>query len=217
MGYEPMLFHPIKQMVGARITDILVVTSTDHMGEVVSCLGSGEEFGCTLTYKVQDEPGGIAHALALAESFAGGSKLCVMLGDNVLERSIAPYTDAFRRQVRGARALLTEVGDPERYGIAALDEQQIVEIEEKPKAPRSYYAVVGLYFYDAQVFDVIRSIEPSDRGELEITSVNNVYIHRGQLHFDFCVGRWMDAGTFDSFFEANRIMVENNNRILPHG
>ena len=217
LGYEPMLFHPIKQMVSARITDILIVTSTEHMGDVVSCLGSGEEFGCTLTYKVQDRPDGIAHALALAESFAGGSKLCVMLGDNVLEHSIAPYADAFRWQEIGARALLKEVGDdPERYGIAALDEQQIVEIEEKPKMPKSPYAVVGLYFYDAQVFDIIRSIKPSLRGELEITSVNNVYIQRGQLCFDICAGRWMDAGTFDSFFEANRIMVDNKNRILPH-
>ncbi len=217
VGYEPMLFHPIKQMVGVGITDILVVTSTEHMGDVVGCLGSGEEFGCTLAYKVQERPAGIAHALALAESFAGDSRLCVMLADNVFERSIAPYVEAFRRQARGARALLKEVGDPERYGIAALDERQVVEIDEKPKRPKSSYAVVGLYFYDAQLFDIIRSIEPSPRGELEITSVSNSYIRQKQLRYDICAGRWMDAGIFDSFFEANQIMIENKNRILPHG
>lgn len=216
VGYEPMLFHPIRQMAGAGIEDVLVVTSNDHMGEVVNCLGSGEEFECTLTYKVQDRPGGIAHALALAESFAGGEPICVMLGDNVFERSIAPYAEAFEKQRAGARALLKEVGDPERYGIAALDERQVLEIEEKPKAPKSHYAVVGLYFYDAQVFDMIHTLEPSLRGELEITFVNNLYIEREQLFYDICEGRWMDAGTFDSYFEANRIMRESKNEILLH-
>jgi glucose-1-phosphate thymidylyltransferase len=214
VGREPMLYHPIRQLASAGITDILVVTSTAHMGEVVSCLGSGVDFGCALTYRGQETAGGIAHALALAEAFAEGGRICVLLGDNVFERSIAPYVAAFADQERGARVLLKHVGDPERFGAAALDEKQIVEIEEKPKQPKSPYAVVGLYLYDPQVFDIIRSIGPSERGELEITSVNNVYIERGQLEHDFCVGRWTDAGTFESYFEANRILIENDNRLL---
>lgn len=217
VGREPMLYHSIRQMVAARIRDILVVTGTEHMGHVVACLGGGQEFGCSLTYRVQETPGGIAHALALAEGFAAGGKICVMLGDNIFEQSIAPYVEAFRRQERGARVLLKEVGDPERYGVAALDEHQVIEIEEKPGRPKSSYAVVGLYFYDHQVFDIIRGLRPSARGEMEITAVNNAYIARGQLEYDVCHGRWMDAGTFESLFEANRIMMENGNRIRGHG
>lgn len=217
VGREPMVFHPIRQMVDAGITEILVVTSTDHMGDVVNCLGSGQAFNCSLTYKVQENPGGIAHALALAENFAGGDKLCVILGDNVFEYSIDAYARNFGAQEHGARVLLKEVGDPERYGVAALDEHQVIEIEEKPSHPKSSLAVVGLYFYDHQVFDIIRNIEPSDRGELEITAVNNEYIRRDELQFDVCFGAWTDAGTFDSLTEANRILMENENRIKRHG
>jgi len=216
VGREPMLYHPIRQMIGSEIRDILVITSTQHMGDVVNCLGSGQEFSCSLTYKVQEVAGGIAHALALAEGFAHGEKLCVLLADNVFECSISPYANAFRRQDRGARTLLKEVGDPERYGVAALDERAVIEIEEKPRNPKSSYAVVGLYFYDDQVFDIIRDIQPSARGELEISAVNNVYISRGQLKYDICRGRWTDAGTFDSLLEANRLMMENFNQIKAH-
>lgn len=216
VGREPMLYHLIRQMRTAGIDDILVVTSTDHMGDVVRCLGSGEEFGCALSYKVQEKAGGIAHALALAESFAAGHPICVILGDNIFEYSIAPYVDSFRRQGIGARVLLKHVGDPERYGVAALDEHQVIEIEEKPKAPKSSLAVVGLYLYDAQVFDIIRGVQPSARGEYEITSVNNAYIAKELLQYDVCRGRWTDAGTFDSLQEANRILGETGNRILPH-
>lgn len=214
VGSEPMLFHPLKQMIGAGIDDILVVTSTDHMGDVVRCLGSGKSFGCQLTYRVQEEAGGIAHALALAEGFARGEKSCVFLGDNVFEYSIAPYVRGFAAQGKGARVVLKEVGDPERYGVAALDEKQVLEIEEKPHQPKSSHAVVGLYLYDEQVFEIIRGIAPSSRGELEITAVNNVYIQRQQLQYDFCRGRWTDAGTFESLQEANRILAGNGNRIL---
>jgi len=214
VGSEPMLYHPLRQLVGAGIDDILVVTSTDHMGDVVRCLGSGRDFGCQLTYRVQEEAGGIAHALALAEGFAGGDRICVLLGDNVFEYSIAPYVQAFQAQGRGARVLLKEVGDPERYGVAALDEKHVIEIEEKPSRPKSRHAVVGLYLYDARVFDLIREIRPSERGELEITTVNNAYIALQQLEYDFCRGRWSDAGTPDSLLEANRILSGNQNRIL---
>lgn len=216
VGAEPMLFHPIRQLTGAGIRSILVVTSTLHMGDVVRCLGSGEEFGCILSYKVQEKAGGIAHALALAEDFIVGEKICVILGDNVFEYSIAPYADNFQKQDKGARVLLKKVGDPERFGVAALDEHQVLEIQEKPSNPKSSYAVIGLYFYDDQIFDIIRSIEPSARGEFEITAVNNAYIEKNQLQYDICRGRWTDAGTFESLFEANQIMISNNNKILPH-
>ncbi len=216
VGTEPMLYHPIKQLTGTGITDILTITSTDHMGDVVQCLGSGEEFNCRLSYKVQEHAGGIAHALALAEDFAGGHNICVILGDNIFEYSIKPYTEAFRKQKEGAHVLLKEVGDPERYGVAALDEHQVIDIEEKPSDPKSSYAVVGLYYFDDQVFDIIRTNEISERGELEITTVNNTYIEKQQLHYSICHGRWTDAGTFESLFEANKILLENRNRILPH-
>ncbi len=216
VGAEPMLFHPIKQLTGAGIRSILVVTSTLHMGDVVRCLGSGEEFGCILSYKVQEKAGGIAHALALAEDFIVGEKICVILGDNVFEYSIAPYADNFQKQDKGARVLLKKVGDPERFGVAALDEHQVLEIQEKPSNPKSSYAVIGLYFYDDQIFDIIRGIKPSARGEFEITTVNNAYIEKDQLQYDICRGRWTDAGTFESLFEANQIMISNNNQILPH-
>ena len=216
VGSEPMLYHPIHQLTDSGIEDILVITSTRHMGDVVRCLGSGEDFGCRLSYKVQEQAGGIAHALALAEDFVGDYKTCVILGDNIFEYSIKPYTDAFRKQGSGAHVLIKEVGDPERYGVAALDEHQVIDIEEKPSNPKSSYAVVGLYYFDDQVFDIIRSIELSERGELEITSVNNVYIEKQQLQYSICRGRWTDAGTFESLFDANKILLENKNEILPH-
>ncbi len=211
-----MLFHPVRQMREAGIDNMLVVTSTDHMGDVVNCLGSGLDFGCSFTYRVQETAGGIAHALALAETFAGGERICVMLGDNYFQYSIAPYAQSFAKQERGARLLLKEVTDPQRYGVAALDEHHLIEIEEKPKQPKSSFAVVGLYFYDASVFDIIRGIKPSDRGELEITSVNNEYIARKQLQYDICYGGWTDAGTFESYLEANLLASETKNQILAH-
>jgi glucose-1-phosphate thymidylyltransferase len=217
VGREPMVYHPLRQLIAAGIGEVLVVTSTEHMGDIVNCLGSGAEFGCALTYRVQETAGGIAHALALAEGFAGGDRIAVVLGDNVFEYSIAPYAHRFAEQKAGARVLLKEVGDPERYGVAALDEHHVIEIEEKPSKPRSSLAVVGLYFYDAEVFDIIRGVKPSARGELEITAVNNEYIARHRLEYDVCHGRWTDAGTFESYLEANKLLSESQNRILPHG
>lgn len=215
VGREPMVFHPIRQMVGAGIDDILVVTSVDHMGEMVNCLGSGVDLGCSLTYKVQDGALGIANALSLAEGFAAGGPICVILGDNIFQRSVASIAASFRAQEKGARVVLKSVHDPERYGVAALDEQHIIEIEEKPKAPKTSFAVVGLYFYDDQVFDIIRGIKPSARGEYEITSVNNEYIARRQLRYDVYDGEWTDAGTFESLQEANRLLHATANEIAP--
>lgn len=214
VGEEPMIWHPVKQLVESNVLDILVITSTHHMGSVVNSLGSGKRFGCEFTYKVQEEAGGIAHALALANNFANGNKIIVLLGDNIFEHSIANHVDEFRGQEKGARVLLKEVGDPERFGIAALDEKVILDIEEKPLEPKSNHAVVGCYMYDEQVFNIIKHTKPSERGELEITSVNNEYIKRGELHYSFVNGRWTDAGTFESLNEANALLLGNGNKIL---
>ena len=214
IGKEPMIYHSIKQLVSADITSILVVTSKEHMGDVVNLLGSGDEFGCDLTYKVQEKAGGIAHALALAENFANGESIAVILGDNIFEYTIKPYKENFLKQKDGARVLLKEVGDPERYGIAALDECHVLNIEEKPNNPKTSFAVVGMYFYDNKVFSIIKNMTPSERGELEITSVNNAYIKLNELKYDVVKGRWTDAGTFESIIEANEILNNNNNEIL---
>lgn len=214
VGREPMIWHPVRQLVGARVEEIMIVTSTHHMGSIVNSLGSGKRFGCEFTYRVQEVAGGIAHALYLARGFAAGDAIVVLLGDNIFEHSIAPFVDAFRVQERGARVMLKEVGDPERYGVAALDEKLILSIEEKPSQPKSNHAVVGCYAYDERVFDIIDGIQPSSRGELEITAVNNRYIERGELQYSFVQGRWTDAGTFDSLREANALLLSNDNRIL---
>ncbi len=203
VGPEPMIFHPIKKLVEARIREILIVTGTEHMGDMVSALGSGREFGCEFTYRVQDEAGGIAQALGLARRFGRGGRLAVILGDNIFEAPIAPYADAFRKQTSGAKVLLQEVADPERYGVAVTEGNRVVQIVEKPKEPPSRWAVTGIYFYDETVFDVVSTLKPSGRGELEITDVNNAYIKRGDLTFDVLPGWWTDAGTPPSYKHAN--------------
>lgn len=208
VGREPMIFHNVRQLAESGLKEVLVVTSTEHMGEIVSALGSGREFGVNLTYRVQETAGGIADALALGETFAAGGPVAVLLGDNIFARPLAPYVNRFRDSPRGARLLLKRVTDPERYGVAALDEQHVLSIEEKPSQPKSDMAVIGFYQYDYGVFDVIRTIKPSERGELEITSVNNAYIARGALKYDIFEGPWTDAGTFESYLLANQMMSE---------
>ncbi len=209
IGNEPMIFHSVKQLTTAGITDILVVTNVQYVGDFVKVLGSGKDFGCELTYRVQEEAKGIAHALALAEGFVAGGRIAVLLGDNIFEHSIQHAISDFQGQQIGARVLLKQVDDPKRYGVAVLNrKRQIVEIEEKPIQPKSNYAVVGVYFYDASVFDIIRTIEPSARGEYEITSVNNVYIDRGQLEYNLIDGEWVDAGTFESLAKAHKILLK---------
>ncbi len=203
VGSEPMVFHPIKKLVQAGIREIMIVTGTEHMGAVVTLLGSGKEFGCEFTYRVQDEAGGIAQALGLARRFGRGGRLAVILGDNIFDASIAPFAEAFRRQKSGAKVLLKEVDDPERYGVAVTEGQRVVQIIEKPKKAPSRLAVTGIYFYDETVFDVISGLRPSGRGELEITDVNNAYMQRGDLSYDMLPGWWTDAGTFPSLKLAN--------------
>ena len=206
VGQEPMIFHCVRQLAGAGLGELLVVTSTEHMGEIVSALGSGREFGINLTYRVQERAGGIADALALGETFSAGEPVAVLLGDNIFAEPLAPFIRRFRAEPEGARVLLKRVTDPERYGIAALDEQQLISIEEKPAVPKSDFAVIGFYQYDGSVFDVIRTIEPSARGELEITSVNNAYIAQKRLTYDIYEGPWIDAGTLESYHLANQMM-----------
>lgn len=203
VGRKPMIFHPIEKLIEAGIKEILIVTGVDHMGDVVSLLGSGHEFGCEFTYRVQDQAGGIAQALGLARNFIHDDQMVVILGDNIFEDNIKPFVEAFRKQKVGAKILLKEVPDPERYGVAQLDGAKVVGIEEKPKKPKSTLAVTGIYMYDAAVFEIIRTLKPSGRGELEITDVNNAYIARRQLTYDTFKGWWTDAGTFDSLQRAN--------------
>lgn len=203
VGKYPMIFHAVHKLKLAQISDILVVTGKDHMGDVVNLLGSGHEMGVTFTYKVQDEAGGIAQALDLAEHFVGDDQMVVILGDNVFEDDILPFVDNFRKQKSGAKILIQEVSDPTRFGVPELDGDRIVSIEEKPKQPKSNYAVTGIYMFDHKVFDIIKTLKPSARGELEITDVNNAYIERGELTFDLLLGWWTDAGTHASLARAH--------------
>ena len=205
VGHAPMLWHPLWKLVEAGITEILIVTGTEHMGDVVALMGSGKDFGCRFTYKVQDEAGGIAQALGLAENFAGGAPVCVILGDNIFQDSLRPEVEAFTKQGQGARILLKPVEDPQRYGVAEVKDGKVLGIEEKPKAPKSNLSVTGIYFYDATVFDIIRTVKPSGRGELEITDVNNTYIERGQMTSGTFHGWWTDAGTFPSLAHASEL------------
>jgi glucose-1-phosphate thymidylyltransferase len=216
VGKEPMIFNPVRQLLSAGITDILVVTGKDHMGEIVRLLGSGSDFHCNFTFRVQERAGGIADALALAEVFAHGDRIVVILGDNILTHSIRKYVNSFKKQPSGAKVLLKRVGDPERFGVAALDERNkmIMQIEEKPENPKSDHVVIGVYMYDPQVFEVIQSLAPSERGELEITSVNNWYVEHAAMTYDIVDGDWTDAGTFESLMYANQLLFSINNTIL---
>lgn len=212
VGRYPMIYHPVAKLAAAGIHDILIVTGTEHMGSVVGVLGSGRALGLEFTYRVQDEAGGIAQALSLAEGFVGDGRCVVILGDNIFSADITPYVEHFRCQPAGARVLLKRVPDPQRYGVAVVEDvrgaarpQRILRIEEKPVHPQSDLAVTGIYMYDARVFDIIRSLRPSARGELEITDVNNAYLRRGELEYDILDGWWTDAGTHPSWSLANRL------------
>jgi glucose-1-phosphate thymidylyltransferase len=205
VGKYPMIFHAVHKLKEADIQDILVVTGKEHMGDVVNLLGSGREMGVTFTYKVQDEAGGIAQALGLAEHFVGDDQMVVILGDNVFYDSIVPFVNNFRKQQKGAKILIQEVHDPQRYGVPELKGDKIISIEEKPKNPKSRFAVTGIYMYDSTVFDIIKTLKPSGRGELEITDVNNAYIARNELTYDILRGWWTDAGTHASLARANEL------------
>lgn len=203
VGRYPMIFYPIYRLKQAGLRDILIVTGREHMGDVIELLGSGKDFGMEFTYKVQDEAGGIAQALGLAEHFVNGDRCVVILGDNIFEDDITPYIENFEAQDKGAKILLKEVPDPQRFGVPVFKEGKIVAIEEKPKEPKSNFAVTGIYMYDSEVFGIIKTLKPSWRGELEITDVNNAYLNRGTLSYDILKGWWTDAGTPESLYRAN--------------
>jgi glucose-1-phosphate thymidylyltransferase len=208
VGRKPMIYYPVEKLVSVGIKEILIVTGVEHMGDVVNLLGSGKSFGCRFTYKVQDKAGGIAEALGLAEGFSGGERLVVILGDNVFQTGLRKYVDKFKAQRDGAMVLLKQAPDPQRFGVAEVRDDRVIRIEEKPKKPKSDYAVTGIYFYDSSVFDIIKTLKPSGRGELEISDVNNVYIVKNQLTFDILDGWWSDAGTFESLERANELVVK---------
>jgi glucose-1-phosphate thymidylyltransferase len=204
-----MIYYPIQVLINAGINDILIVTGGNNAGDFLKLLGNGKEFGLKhMNYTYQEGEGGIAEALRLAEFFASGEKICVVLGDNLIEKNIRKAVENFRRQKKGAKILLKEVPDPQRFGVAELKGDRITRIEEKPKKPKSRYAVVGIYLFDPEVFNIIKTLKPSDRGELEITDVNNRYIEKRLMTWDILEGWWTDAGTFKSLIRANQLVAK---------
>jgi glucose-1-phosphate thymidylyltransferase len=207
---KPMIYYPIQTLINAGIDDILIVTGGNNAGDFLRLLRNGKEFGLKhMNYTYQEGEGGIADALRLAEFFAGGEKICVVLGDNLIEMNIRKAAESFQNQREGAKILLKEVPDPQRFGVPELAGDRVVLIEEKPKFPKSKYAVIGIYFYDRQVFEFIRTLKPSDRGELEITDVNNWYIEQNLMTWDVLEGWWTDAGTLDSLIRSSNLVRQS--------
>ncbi len=208
---KPMIYYPIETLIHAGVEEILVVTGGNNAGEFLRLLGNGKEFGLRhINYTYQEGEGGIAEALGLAEYFANNDKVIVILGDNIFEHNLKTYIDEFKRQEKGAKVLLKEVKDPQRFGVAEVEGNRVVRIIEKPQLPKTNYAVVGVYMYDNKVFDMIKTLKPSERGELEITDVNNAYIRLGEMSYDVLEGWWTDAGTFESLYRANFLMAKKN-------
>jgi len=205
---KPMIYYPIIALVNAGIRDIMVVTGGNNAGDFLKLLGNGKEFGLQhINYTYQAGEGGIAEALNLASFFADNEKICVILGDNIIEKNIVNAVQAFEQQEKGAKIILKEVLDPDRFGVPVFEDGKIVKIEEKPKLPKSPYAVIGIYFYDAKAFDIIKTLRPSDRGEMEISDVNNAYIDMGEMTYEILEGWWSDAGTFDSLVHATNLVA----------
>jgi len=216
---QPMIYYPIQTLVNAGITDIMIVTGGNSAGDFLKLLGNGKAFGLKhLNYTYQEGEGGIAAALSLVEHFAGSEPICVVLGDNIIQGNIRAAADAYRQQDRGAKMILKKITDPQRFGVPHFDGQRLVQIEEKPRVPKSEYAVIGIYMYDSAVFQIIRTLKPSSRGELEITDVNNAYISRGEMTWEELDGWWSDAGTFDSLLRASNLVAETgaNHQELEH-
>jgi glucose-1-phosphate thymidylyltransferase len=209
VGPLPMVYYPLKKMVGAGIHDVLLVSGTDHMGDFVELLGSGKTHHCSLTYRVQDEAGGIAQALGLAETFCAGQRSLVILGDNIFHSPVSALLEDANKHPKWAWIGLQRVSDPARYGVAELKGKKVVGIEEKPKQPKSDYAVIGVYIYPPDVFEVIKTLKPSGRGELEITDVNNYYLRKGRMGYSIIEGYWTDAGTLDSLAHANQLVRDD--------
>ena len=206
---QPMVYYPIQTLVNAGITDIMIVTGGNSAGDFLRLLKNGKAFGLKhINYTYQEGEGGIAAALALVEDFADGEPICVILGDNIIEGNISQAIRAYRHQGGGAKIILKQVHDPQRFGVPELEGRRVLRIEEKPSAPKSDYAVIGIYMYDAEVFKIIHTLKPSGRGELEITDVNNAYIEREEMTWDELSGWWTDAGTFESLLHASNLVAE---------
>jgi glucose-1-phosphate thymidylyltransferase len=205
---EPMIYYPIKTLVQTGIKEILIVSGPGHAGDFLNLLGSGKDFGVKFTYEIQEEAGGIAQALGLAESFANGEPVVVILGDNIFEDD---FSEAIQSFITGAKIFLKQVPHNKRFGVPILEGERVVAIEEKPSEPKSPYAVTGLYVYDTTVFDIIKTLKPSGRGELEITDVNNFYIKKGDMGSSLVSGFWSDAGTFSSLFTASHLVKNKRN------
>ena len=206
VGNQPMIFYPVQKLTQAGIRDILIVTGVEHMGDVVALLGSGKDFDCQFTYRVQDEAGGIAQALLLGEHFTQGGPMTVILGDNIFQSSIK---DAVQSFVSGVHIFLKEVSDPQRFGVATLENGQVKSIIEKPTNPKSHLAVTGIYMYDHLVFDIIRTCKPSRRGELEISDVNAAFVADDKVNYSILDGWWSDAGTFQSLANASHLVASH--------
>lgn len=205
---KPMIYYPIQALANAGIREIMVVTGGNNAGDFLKLLGNGKDFGLRgLHYAYQEGEGGIAEALGLAEYFAEGGPICVILGDNIIEKNIREAVKSYKAQTEGARIMLKEVPDPERFGVPVFEGEKIVRVEEKPKAPQSKYAVIGIYMYDQKVFDIIRTLHLSDRGELEITDVNNAYIDAHTMRWSVLDGWWTDAGTIESLLKASNLIA----------
>ncbi|HEY6187358.1 MAG TPA: sugar phosphate nucleotidyltransferase [Pyrinomonadaceae bacterium] len=206
---QPMIYYPIQTLVNAGVTDILIVTGGNSAGDFLKLLGNGRAFGLKhLNYTYQEGEGGIADALSLAQHFSAGEPLCIVLGDNIIEGNIRQAVNSYKEQGRGAKILLKRVSDPQRFGVPELAGRRVLRIEEKPQVPKSEFAVIGVYMYDAEVFDIISTLKPSSRGELEITDVNNAYIERGLMTWDELDGWWSDAGTFESLLHASNLVAQ---------
>jgi glucose-1-phosphate thymidylyltransferase len=206
VGPLPMVYYPLKKLTGAGVQEIMLVSGTEHMGDFVELLGSGRDHGCHLTYRVQDEAGGIAQALGLAERFCTGARCAVILGDNIFQDGLGPMLGEAKARPDSAWVAVKRVHDPKRYGVAELKDGRILSIEEKPERPRSDFAVAGIYLYPPDVFEVVKTLKPSRRGELEITDVNRHYLQQGRLGYSVLNGYWTDAGTLDSLVHANQLV-----------
>jgi glucose-1-phosphate thymidylyltransferase len=211
VGNLPMIMHSIEKLKEINIFDIMIVTGTEHMGDIVSLLGSGKEYGCQFTYKVQDQPDGIAGALYLSQDFICEDSLCVILGDNIFEDNLEKARELFEKSSDSFKCLLNicEVKDPSRFGVPTMQEGKIIKIVEKPDIPESNYCVTGIYFYDKNVFRLIDKIKKSDRGEYEITDVNNLYLKNGIVKYNILKGWWTDAGEPDSYYRANSLVFSS--------
>ncbi|MCP3904385.1 MAG: NTP transferase domain-containing protein [Planctomycetes bacterium] len=213
---RPMIYYPLQTLVEAGIEDVLIVTTPEHVGAFRRLLGTGRHLGVReLQYACQEHEGGIADALLCAEEFVGNDRMCVILGDNLIEGTIRNSVDEFEKQATGARVLLKVVPDPEHFGVAQLEDGRIVDIVEKPSQPATCLAVIGIYFYDNDVFEICTTVAPSERGELEITDVNNAYLQRGALTHDVVDGWWTDAGTIENLYRAHRLVAEGVSELAP--